>query len=120
VLGISNTFTAGVLALLKGQGLPDRLRKDEYEMKKVQDFIEQTEIRLAVAGQGALTSEELDKVVEQIFERYNSARDTAEMNRPSSYAHQVQTGTNGVQGLDGSREEVALNAGKGKAKFVID
>ena len=84
ILGVVNTSTAAVLALLKGQGLPDRLRKDEYEMRKVQDFIEETEARLVVGGQGALDMEELDELLQQIFAKYNAARDTAEMNRPDS------------------------------------
>jgi hypothetical protein len=84
ILGVVNTSTAGVLALLKGQGLPDRLRKDEYEMRKVQDFIEETEARLVVGGQGTMDTEELDELLQQIFAKYNAARDTAEMNRPDS------------------------------------
>ena len=84
-----NTSTAGVLALLKGQGLPDRLRKDEYEMRKVQDFIEERESRLVVGGAGTLDTEELDELLQQVFAKYNAARDTAEMNRPDSYGHQV-------------------------------
>lgn len=134
VLGISNTFTAGVLALLKGQGLPERLRKDEYQMKKVQDFIEETEIRLALAGEGTLTVEALDAVVEQIFDKYNSARDTAEMNRSSSYALQVENGVNGgamdgtgdgdgqVRGLRGMprRTPTGGDSTMSKGKFAID
>jgi hypothetical protein len=84
ILGVVNTTTAGVLALLKGQGLPDRLRKDEFEMRKVQDFIEETESRLVVGGQGTLDTEELDELLQQVFAKYNAARDTAEMNRPDS------------------------------------
>jgi hypothetical protein len=135
-LGIANTFTAGILALLKGQGLPDRLRKDEFQMKKVQDFIEETEIRLAVAGGGSWTAEELDSAMEQIFDKYNSARDTAEMNRPSSYAHQVENGMSGDRdgSGDGDRRFGSLRAitkrstnsqndndgGRGKKKLIID
>ena len=127
VLGIVNTSTAGILALLKGQGLPDRLRKDEYQMRKVQDFIEETDIRLAVMPKDAFTSVELDQVIQQVIENYNTARDTTEMNRPSSYAHQ-QDAIEGqqVDGADtgGSKwSKSTLNPdanGKGKARFVID
>jgi hypothetical protein len=94
ILGIVNTSTAGILALLKGQGLPDRLRKDEYEMRKVQDFIEETEARLVVGGQGTLDTEELDELLQQIFAKYNAARDTAEMNRPDSELFSKQWGFN--------------------------
>ncbi|TVY51530.1 hypothetical protein LCER1_G004512 [Lachnellula cervina] len=95
VLGVVNAATAGVLALLKGQGLPDRLRKDEYEMKKVQDFIEETEIRLVIEGEEEFTKQELEEVVAQVLEKYNTARDTAMMNKPSSYSHQVESEVDG-------------------------
>jgi hypothetical protein len=84
ILGVVNTSTAGVLAILKGQGLPDRLRKDEFEMHKVQDFIEETESRLIVGGPGTLDKEQLDELLQQVFAKYNAARDTAEANRPDT------------------------------------
>jgi hypothetical protein len=132
ILGVANTSTAGVLALLKGQGLPDRLQKDEYQLRKVQDFIEETDIRLAVMPKDTFTSEELDQVIQQVIENYNTARDTSEMNQPSSYAHQPEaTVKRGSQGVDGASDQAGgsswnkstLNPdanGKGKAKFVID
>lgn len=136
ILGIVNTSTAGIQALLKGQGLPDRLRKNEFEMKKVQDFIEETEIRLAVAGEGTLTADELENLVDQIFEKYNAARDTAEMNNPANYTRQVDpeptASTDGaadggqVSGIKAlARRPTNLDQnggdnGQGKGKFVID
>jgi hypothetical protein len=131
ILGIVNTSTAGVLALLKGQGLPDRLRKDEYQLRKVQDFIEETDIRLAVMLKDAFMSEELNQVIQQVIENYNTARDTTEMNRPASYAHQLGQTIEGrpVGGVDGAGEggskwsKSTLNPdanGKGKARFVIE
>ncbi|KAL3417407.1 C6 transcription factor [Phlyctema vagabunda] len=97
VLGIVNSCIAGIIAFFKGQGLPDRLRKDEFEMRKVQDFIEQCECRLAVQIGADEDDDEDDRadvedLVNEVFERYNVARDTAEMNRPSTYAHQVESG----------------------------
>lgn len=130
VLGIVNSSTAGILALLKGQGLPDRLRKDEFEMRKVQDFIEETEAQLAFGVMGDLSEKELDDLVKQVFDRYNVARDTAELNRPESYVHQVDerpvgegpeaqpTGSRGqaVVEAGGARQiKLALSSGKGKA-----
>ncbi|KAH7346638.1 hypothetical protein BKA65DRAFT_537269 [Rhexocercosporidium sp. MPI-PUGE-AT-0058] len=97
ILGVVNTSTAGILALLKGQGLPDRLRKDEYQMQKVKDLIDETDARLELAGD--VGEDDVEKLVERIFEKYNLARDTAEMNRPSTYAHQVEAGTGG-DGMD--------------------
>lgn len=122
VLGVVNAATAGVLALLKGQGLPDRLRKDEYQMRTVQDYIEETEITLAVAGPDALSREELEQIVAQVFEKYNTARDTAEMNKPSSYGHQVESPVDKRGSLKSrvvDRHADSDNS-KDKGKFVID
>lgn len=118
ILGVVNASIAGILALLKGQGLPDRLRKDEFQMKRVQDFIESEDIRLAL--QNDITTHELEQTVQNIFDAYNRARDTAEMNRPSSYAVQVEN-SNGSKpatttGPDGPAKDF-IN--KGKAKFTV-
>ncbi len=125
ILGIVNTSTAGVQALLKGQGLPDRLRKDEYQMRKVQDFIEETEIRLAIGGEPQMTPDELDQLVQQIFDKYHTARDTAEMNRPNSYAHQPDDPVEGTD-PESSDSPIVRNRATSngndmaKGKFVID
>jgi hypothetical protein len=122
ILGVVNAATAGILALLKGQGLPDRLRKDEFEMKKVQDFIEETEIRLAVGGEDEFTKQQLEEVVGQVFEKYNTARDTAEMNKPTSYSHQVESHVDkkGNVTNEGVGRFAHPGGSKGKGKFVID
>jgi hypothetical protein len=140
ILGVVNASVGAVLALLKGQGLPDRLRKDEFEMKKVQDFIEETDIRLSILPDDTFTLQDLDNAVQQVFDKYNTARDTAEMNKPSNYAHQnpnvqdggkdsgANDGTNGTNaGPVGTSTRVAVQnkladdpAGKGKNKLAID
>jgi hypothetical protein len=133
ILGVLNTSIAGILALMKGQGLPDRLRKDAYEMKKVQDFIEETDIRLAIEEDAH--PEDLNAVVQKVFDMYNTARDTAEMNHPTNYAHQVDgpedagpqqgEGQRNAVGHDGTEDEGveirAVNrvATGGSQKFVI-
>lgn len=38
ILGAANTVIAGVLALIKGQGLPDRLYHDRAEFRRLQDW----------------------------------------------------------------------------------
>ncbi|KUJ12356.1 uncharacterized protein LY89DRAFT_623511 [Mollisia scopiformis] len=134
--GVLNTAIAGILALMKGQGLPDRLRKDAYEMKKVQDFIEETDIRLAIEED--VHPGELNDIVQKVFDMYNTARDTAEMNHPTNYAHQVDgpentgRGTTQSVGHDGTEDDsmgiksvnrMATNVttgSKGKTKFVIE
>jgi hypothetical protein len=118
ILGVVNASIAGILALLKGQGLPDRIRKDEFQMKRVQDFIESEDIRMAL--QNDITAQELEQTVQNIFDAYNRARDTAEMNRPSSYAVQVDKS-------NGSKPTANTDAGgpakdiinRGKAKYTV-
>lgn len=115
---------------MKGQGLPDRLRKDAYEMKKVQDFIEETDIRLSLEED--IHPGELTDVVQKVFDMYNTARDTAEMNHPTNYAHQANGPEDaGKQsrtvGHDGAEDDVdirgvdrvATNVNQPKTKFVI-
>jgi hypothetical protein len=75
-----------------------------------------------------------------VVEKYNTARDTSEMNRPASYAHQSEDTVErrGAPGADGAGEVGAVGGvgnskvgenkptlnpdanGKGKNKFVID
>ena len=111
-------------------------------MKKVQDFIEETDIRLSIAPDDAFTIQDLDEAVQQVFNKYNTARDTAEMNKPSSYAHQNQNVADGKkndQTDDDATDGTGTNAGpvgtivktvqnklaedptgKGKNKLAID
>lgn len=84
VLGAVNTVIAGVLALMKGQGLPERLRKDEMEFRKLQDWIEETEALLATGIIGR-DRREVGVLVESAFRKYNSAKLSEENNRPDNY-----------------------------------
>jgi hypothetical protein len=128
ILGIVSTSIAGLLAIFKGQNLPDRLRKDQYQMKKVQEFIEETEIRLSMETDDEFTAQELDELVQKVFEKYNTAIDTAEMNRPSSYAHQNEAvikkrdgGGNFLMPRSSAGEdEIGNGTGKGKGKLIIE
>ena len=125
ILGIFNTGLAGLLTILKGQGLPDRFRKDEYEMKKVQEFIEEMDVRLSLGGADEFTAQELDEVVQQVFEKYNTAVDTAEMNKPSSYARQNENAmrSRSKNGRASTTRFSLLEAGdgtgKGKGKLLV-
>lgn len=129
ILGIVNSSVAGLLVLLKSQGLPDRLRKDEFEMRKVQDFVEEMGARLAFGVVEEMSEKGLDELVKEVFDRYNVARDTAEMNKPDSYTHQVDADPSAQQGssgerrgwvqVDGTRKiRLALSSGKGKALVI--
>ncbi|KAJ8104620.1 hypothetical protein ONZ43_g7764 [Nemania bipapillata] len=48
ILGAFNTVLAGVLALIKGSGQPQKLGKDRVGYRRLQDWIEETEALLAV------------------------------------------------------------------------
>lgn len=71
VLGAVNTVTAGILAVLKGSGMIERLAKDEVEFKKLQDWIEETESLLSVGIIGR-NRKEVGVFVEVAFKKYNS------------------------------------------------
>jgi hypothetical protein len=86
-LGALNTVIAGLLALIKGQGLPERLRRDEKEFSRLREWIEETEMLLAtgVIGRDRV---EVGGLVELAFKRYNAAKMSEENNRPESYVSQ--------------------------------
>jgi len=84
ILGALNTVVAGVLALVKGQGLPERLRHDRAEFRKLQDWIEQTEALLAVGVIGK-DRKEVGLLVQISFVKYNAAKASEENNVPGNY-----------------------------------
>ncbi|KAK3502992.1 hypothetical protein B0T13DRAFT_446275 [Neurospora crassa] len=84
VLGAVNTVIPGVLALIKGQGLPERLRHDQAEFRKLQDWIEQTEALLAVGVIGR-DRKEVGLLIQVAFEKYNAVRQSEENNRNENY-----------------------------------
>lgn len=91
ILGAVNTVIAGVLALMKGKGLPERLRKDELEFRKLQDWIEETESLLAVGIIGR-DRKEVGVLVEVAFKKYNAVKASEENNRPDNYVRQMPEG----------------------------
>lgn len=71
VLGATNTVLAGVFMLMKGQGLPDRLRKEALAFRRVQDWVEETDA-LLVAGVVGRDRREVGLLVETAFQKYNA------------------------------------------------
>lgn len=86
ILGALNTVIAGILALVSGQGVPDRIQKDEVGYRKIQDWIEETEALLAVGIIGR-NRKEVGLLVEEAFKKYNAAKSNEENNRPNSYVN---------------------------------
>ncbi|KAK3987603.1 hypothetical protein QBC44DRAFT_371935 [Cladorrhinum sp. PSN332] len=74
-LGAINTVLAGVLALLKGQGFPGKLKRRAGELRKLQDWIEQTEALLAVGVIGR-DRKEVGLLVQVAFKKYNAAKES--------------------------------------------
>lgn len=84
VLGALNTVIAGVLALLKGQGLPERLHKDGMVYQRLQEWVEETEA-LLVTGIIGRDNRDIGVLVESAFKKFNSAKLSEENNRPDNY-----------------------------------
>jgi hypothetical protein len=121
VFGVLNASLAGILALLKGQGLPDRFRKDEYNLRLVQDFIEETDMRLAIRGND-ITRAELQRLVEQVFEKYHTARDQAAASKPNSFPPR-RTAVPQIDGANGQSNRNSSDKGKdvkGKRRFGFE
>ncbi|KAI1183877.1 hypothetical protein F5B17DRAFT_447818 [Nemania serpens] len=89
VLGAFNTVLAGVLALVKGSGQPQKLCKDRIGYRRLQDWIEETESLLAVGVIGR-NRKEVGLLVESAFKRYNAAKASEENNDPEFYVFNQQ------------------------------
>jgi hypothetical protein len=93
VLGAVNTVVAGVLALLKGSGVIERVSKDEVDFKKLQDWIEETEAMISVGILGR-NRKEVGVLVEQAFRKYNAC---------FGQAYEIMSSSN-LQGLSDPRD----------------
>ncbi|KAK2043707.1 hypothetical protein LZ31DRAFT_315943 [Colletotrichum somersetense] len=71
-LGAVNTVVAGLLTWAKGRGLPDTLRRREAELRRVRDWIEETEALLALGVVGG-TRDEVGALVAEAFARWHLA-----------------------------------------------
>lgn len=87
--GAANTALASLLAVLKSQGLPNRIRQDWNLWRELREFIEEKEreIELIVSGKVEGRVEDLDVwgSVRMIEARYQNVRLTSEANRPDTY-----------------------------------
>lgn len=89
ILGAFNTVLAGVLALIKGSGQPQKLGKDRIGYRRLQDWIEETEALLAVGVIGR-NRRDVGLLVESAFKRYNAAKASEENNDPDFYVYHRQ------------------------------
>lgn len=109
VLGSINTIIAGMLALVKGQGLPERLHQDADEFRKLRDWIEETD-SLLVTGIIGRDRKEVGVLVESAFRKYNSAKLLEESNRPENYVPDPESVRAKSNRLSGTGSD---NIGKG-------
>ena len=84
VFGAINTVIAGFLTFLKGSGLPNRLKYYCNEWKHLREYIEQRE-RALISATGALTLEEVHKVVHTIEQMYDEIKSDINANTPDAY-----------------------------------
>jgi len=97
VFGAVNTALAGILALLKGHGLPERERQDLIGLMKVRDYIDERE-RLLEEGvymdNEVMQEDENGVVIKQVdikaeikkvLDMYSNQIATMEANRPDTY-----------------------------------
>src|SRR5205814_1726836 len=81
VFGTFNTALAGTIALMKGQGLPNRLRQDWNGWRSLRDYIEEKEREISAGKPGV----DVWKEVRLVEEKYDAVWKTAETNRPDAY-----------------------------------
>ncbi|PSR94225.1 hypothetical protein BD289DRAFT_339631, partial [Coniella lustricola] len=70
-LGAINTAVAGVLALLKGKNVAEKLGRNEADFGQLRAWIEETDALLAMGVIGR-DRKEVGRLVETAFERYNA------------------------------------------------
>jgi len=93
VFGAANTALASLLAVLKSQGLPNRLRQDWNGWRELKEYVEERERALEMWASGRVKDADNGKgkeidiwaEIKNIEARYNAVRLTAEANRPDTY-----------------------------------
>jgi hypothetical protein len=104
VLGALNTGMAGMVAVLKGQGLPNRPRQNWNAWSDVREYVEERERELAA---GIVDDVDPDKEVKAVLGMYHETKASVEKNRPDMY--------NATPGADGG---IVLGNGRGTANRV--
>ncbi|KAK8068746.1 hypothetical protein PG994_005362 [Apiospora phragmitis] len=106
VLGALNTALAGVLALIRSSGQPQKLGRDQVGFRKLQDWIEETDALLAVGVLGR-SRREVGLLVEVAFRKYNAAKESEENNRADMYVQQPEDENSVGAGANGAAKNGA-------------
>ncbi|KAK8121386.1 C6 transcription factor [Apiospora kogelbergensis] len=110
VLGALNTALAGVLALIRSSGQPQKLGKDQVGFRKLQDWIEETDALLAVGIIGR-NRHEVGVLVEVAFRKYNAAKESEENNRADMYVQQPEDADSVGAGRTSGAKGASRNGG---------
>lgn len=111
ILGAFITSISGLLALLNGRGLPQRLRRNMTELAKVLNHIEEQTILLKY-GNRKDSDGGIDALIEDALKRCAIAEDIIERNQPDTYAYE-----NGSQPTSNATEtEFTLSQRSKKSK----
>ncbi|KAJ5690900.1 hypothetical protein N7462_005292 [Penicillium macrosclerotiorum] len=95
ILGAFNTSIAGLLALLKGRGLPERLRRNMIEISKVSEVIQEREALLRY-GPSHDSNADISPLLQEVFQAYASAQQIIERNQTDRYADEEVAQTSSV------------------------
>jgi hypothetical protein len=92
VFGAANTALASLLAVLKSQGLPNRLRQDWNMWRDLREYIEERERAIDMAFSGKLPGAaenqkdiDVQAEIKTIEGKYKDVKLTLEANRPDTY-----------------------------------
>jgi hypothetical protein len=85
ILGALNTSIAGILSLLKGRGLPQRLRRNIAEISKVLDLIRERKTLLRYGNNLQVSNLATSELLQDVFQAYNSMKQIIENNQPDTY-----------------------------------
>ncbi|PMD30332.1 hypothetical protein L207DRAFT_520181 [Hyaloscypha variabilis F] len=89
--GAANTALASLLAVLKSQGLPNRIRQDWNAWRELREFIEEKERQIEMEDSKRIEGVEVPnklnvwQTVQEIEKLYRDTRANIETNRPDTY-----------------------------------
>ncbi|KAJ5506917.1 hypothetical protein PEX1_021940 [Penicillium expansum] len=119
ILGALNTSIAGLLALLKGRGLPERLRRNSIEIAKVLDIIQERTILLRY-GNTQTSNDGISSHLQEAFRAYTYAQQIIDGNQPDTYTV-GRKNHNSVAATDmngSSSETTVTNEASGKRRQI--
>lgn len=102
----------GVLGILKSQGLVEKAAGNEFEMRKVRDWVEECEGKLVMGADDGEEEADVEGMVEEAWDRYGKALEVVEKNRLGRFG---ASGKRGVVGRTTGGEEEGKGGRTGAA-----